>query len=156
MAPIAGGGGGIVAGAALVSAVAISSSSNSWSNTPYSHDATIPITASTVTRILERCSLTSIAEVSDSNAAQRLHCLAALSEAAINKHYKRPLFAKPFTNRAVMIIFSIVLFGGCALIVLVWLAGGCVAHFRRGGARKREEEIALARARLNRTNTWGS
>ncbi|TEY73218.1 hypothetical protein BOTCAL_0081g00080 [Botryotinia calthae] len=152
MAPTTGGGGGVIAGAALVSAVAISSSSSSWSDTPYSHDATIPITASTVTRILERCSLTSIAEVSDSNAARRLHCLAALSEAAIDKHYKRPFFAKPFTKRAAMTIVLIV----SALIMLLWLAGVCVERFRRGGAKKREEEIALARARLNRTNTLGS
>ncbi|KAF7909912.1 uncharacterized protein EAF01_003630 [Botrytis porri] len=84
MAPIA------RAGAALVTLAALSFSSSSWSwswsDTPYSHAPITPIIASTVTKILERCSLTSITKISDSNAAPRLHCLAALSEDAINEH----------------------------------------------------------------------
>ncbi|TGO54112.1 hypothetical protein BCON_0112g00060 [Botryotinia convoluta] len=144
------------AGAALVSAAALSSSSNSWSDPPYSRGPTIPITASTVTRILERCSLTSITQVSDSNAPRRLHCLAALSEAAINKHYKRPFFAQPFTKNAVLTIALIVLFGGFVLIVLLVFVGSCVERRCGEEAKKREEEIALARARINRRNTWGS
>ncbi|TGO28663.1 hypothetical protein BPAE_0024g00080 [Botrytis paeoniae] len=146
--------GGAMAGAALVSAAALSSSSNSWSDAPYSHGPTTPITASTVTRILDRCSLTSITSVSDSNAPRRLHCLAALSEAAINKHYKRLFFAQPFTKNAVWTIFLIVSLGGFALIALLVFVGSRVE--RLCGAKKREEEIALARARINRRNTWGS
>ncbi|KAF7959749.1 hypothetical protein EAE96_001358 [Botrytis aclada] len=137
------------AGAAVLTAVALSSSS--WSDPPYSHAPTTPITASTVTRILERCSLSSISKVSDSNAAPGLHCLAALSEAAINKHYKRPFFAQPFTKAAIMTITLIVLFGGLALISLLVCLGSCAER-----AKKREEEIVLARARINRRNTWGS
>ncbi|TGO18294.1 hypothetical protein BTUL_0011g01010 [Botrytis tulipae] len=146
MAPVPRGGAGLIALSAL------SSSSSSWSDPPYSHGPTTPIIASTVTRILERCSLTSIANVSDSNAAPRLHCLAALSEAAIKKHYKRPFFAQPFTKKAVLTIVLIVCFGGFVLIAL--LVSVCSRVERSSRAKKREEEEALARAGINRRNTW--
>ncbi|KAF5877724.1 uncharacterized protein Bfra_002093 [Botrytis fragariae] len=139
--------------AALLTLAALSSSSSSWSGPPYSHGPTTPITTSTVTRILERCSLTSITNVSDSNAAPMLHCLAALSEAAINKHYKRPFLAQPFTKSPVMTIFLIVSLGGFALIALLFSVCSCAERHR--GANKREE-IALASARINKRNTWGS
>ncbi|KAF7935512.1 hypothetical protein EAE99_002492 [Botrytis elliptica] len=141
------------AGATLVTLAALSSSSSYWSDPPYSHGPTIPIIASTVTRILERCSLTSIASVSDSNASSRLHCLAALSEAAINKHYKRPFFAQPFTKKAVLTIYLLACLGGFVLIAL--LVSVCSGIKRSSKAKKKEEEEALARARINTTNTWG-
>ncbi|TGO42779.1 hypothetical protein BHYA_0005g00440 [Botrytis hyacinthi] len=140
--------------AALVTLAALSSSSSSWSDPPYSQGPTTPIIASTVTQILERCSLTSIASVSDSNAAPRLHCLAALSEAAINKHYKRPFFAQPFTKKASLTIFLIACFGGFVLIAL--LVSVCSGAERSCRAKKREEEEALARARINSRNTWAT
>ncbi|KAF7881891.1 uncharacterized protein EAF02_006579 [Botrytis sinoallii] len=141
------------AGATLVTLAAFSSSSSSWSDPPYSHGPTIPIIASTVTRILDRCSLTSIASVSDSNAAPQLHCLAALSEAAINKHYKRPFFAQPFTKKADLTIFVLACLGGFVLIAI--LVSVCSGIKQSSKAKKREEEEALARARINTKNTWG-
>ncbi|TGO60879.1 hypothetical protein BOTNAR_0138g00060 [Botryotinia narcissicola] len=104
-------------GTALIALGALSSSSSSWSDPPYYHGPTTPIIASTVTRILKRCSLTSIANVSDSNAIPNLHCLAALSKSALNKHYKKPFFAQPFTKKASLTIFFIRFWSLCVLVL---------------------------------------
>ncbi|KAJ8068868.1 hypothetical protein OCU04_002552 [Sclerotinia nivalis] len=106
------------AGAALVAAAAISSSFSSSSS---SDSPTTPIIASTVTSILQKCSLTSLSDITDKNAARKLHCLAELSESAIDKAYARAFFAQPFTSKAIFSIVLIILFGLMALMALMGL-----------------------------------
>ncbi|EDO01041.1 predicted protein [Sclerotinia sclerotiorum 1980 UF-70] len=106
-------------------AVAAAAISISSSSSPSCCSPTSPINASTVTTILEKCSLTSLSNITDTNASKKLHCLARLSESAINSAYARAFFAQLFTMKALLMIVLIIFWGVMALLVLFSVAVSC-------------------------------